>query len=86
MKNIKFNYHHLKHYKFQNQSKKTLILSIIVTIFFAFIELFGGIFSQSLALVSDSIHMFSDVLALLLSLLAIYYSTKNQMSNILMAI
>lgn len=46
------------------------------TLFFAFLEIIYGIFSNSLALVSDSIHMFSDVLALGLSMLAIYFSSK----------
>lgn len=76
MKNIDFKYHHVKHYKYQAQSKKTLITSILLTSFFALIELFGGIFSGSLALISDSFHMFSDVVALLFSMIAVFYSAK----------
>lgn len=76
MKNIDFKYHHVKHYKYQAQSRKTLITSILLTSFFALIELFGGIFSGSLALISDSFHMFSDVVALLFSMIAVFYSAK----------
>ena len=76
MKNIDFKYHHMKHYKYQAQSRKTLITSIILTSFFALVELFGGIFSGSLALISDSFHMFSDVVALLFSMIAVFYSAK----------
>lgn len=76
MQEIKFDYHHAKHYKYQKQSKKTLIVSLVLTSVFAFVELFWGIFSNSLALISDSFHMFSDVLALILSLVAIYFSFK----------
>ena len=47
---IDFKYHHIKHYKYQAQSKKTLTTSILLTLFFALVELFGGIFSGSLAL------------------------------------
>lgn len=76
MKNIDFDYHHLHHYKKQKQSKNTLWISLILTLFFAFLEFFWWIFSNSLALISDSFHMFSDVLALILSLVAIYFASK----------
>ena len=39
-------------------------------------ELIGGIWSGSLALLSDAAHMMSDVLSLLISWLAIYLSTR----------
>ncbi|WP_073508294.1 cation diffusion facilitator family transporter [Streptobacillus notomytis] len=73
---IEFNYHHTKHYKVQNKSKKTLWISLLLTAIFAILELFGGIISGSLALVSDSFHMISDVVALIFSMIAIYYSSK----------
>ena len=43
---------------------------------FAIVELFGGIFTHSLALLSDAWHMFSDVFALGLAWLASYLSAK----------
>jgi cobalt-zinc-cadmium efflux system protein len=47
---------------------KSLKLALAITASFFLIELAGGFLSGSLALVSDAGHMFSDVLALLLSL------------------
>ncbi len=78
---IQFDYHHTKHYKLQNQSKKTLWISLGLTFLFALIEFIGGLLSQSLALISDSFHMFSDVVALLLSMVAIYYVAKKPNSR-----
>lgn len=40
MKSIKFLYHHVHHYKSQIQSKTIIFRSIIITIFFAFLEFF----------------------------------------------
>lgn len=76
LKTIDFGYHHTKHYKLQNNSKKTILISLLLTLFFAFLEFFGGVISGSLALISDSFHMFSDVGALLFSMIAIYYASK----------
>lgn len=76
MGNIDFRYHHTHHYKIQHYSRKTLWLSLVLTFVFAVVELVGGMRSGSLALISDSFHMFSDVLALMLSMVAIYYSAK----------
>ena len=70
-------YHHLKHVKEQHKSKKTLWITLILTLFFTIVEIVGGLLSNSLALLSDSAHMMSDVLALGLSMLAIYLATKN---------
>lgn len=76
LKTIDFGYHHTKHYKLQSGSRKTILISIVLTLIFALLELFGGIISGSLALVSDSFHMFSDVGALLFSMIAIFYASK----------
>lgn len=76
LKTIEFGYHHTKHYKMQSKSKNTIIISLILTFIFAILELVGGLLSGSLALVSDSFHMFSDVIALVFSMIAVYYSSK----------
>src|SRR3954451_14101225 len=70
-------YHHLNHVKEQHKSKKALWITIILTLFFTIVEIIGGVLSNSLALLSDSAHMMSDVLALGLSMTAIYLATKN---------
>jgi len=56
--------------------KKSLQLALVITALFFIIELVGGLISGSLALVSDAGHMFSDVLALLLSLGAITLAAR----------
>ena len=56
--------------------KKNLQLALIITVLFFLVELAGGLISGSLALVSDAGHMFSDVLALLLSLGAITLASR----------
>lgn len=69
-------FHHVNHQKIQQSSKKTLWASLIITLLFTVIEFVGGLVSNSLALLSDSFHMLSDVLALGLSMLAIYFASK----------
>lgn len=69
-------FHHVDHRKFQNSSKYILWASLIITIIFTVIEFVGGIVANSLALLSDSFHMLSDVLALSLSMVAIYFASK----------
>ena len=69
-------FHHVAHQKQQTHSKTTLWLSLIITAFFTIIEFVGGILSHSLALLSDSFHMLSDVVALGLSMIAIYFASR----------
>ena len=74
-------FHHIEHRKFQSSSKITLWLSLVITMIFTVVEFVGGIVSNSLALLSDSFHMLSDVLALGLSMVAIYFSSKPPTKN-----
>lgn len=69
-------YHHLPHVKEQNKSKRTLWITLSLTLFFALVEVIGGVLSNSLALLSDSAHMASDVLALILSMVALYLASR----------
>ena len=71
-----YDYHHLPHQKQQSRSKKTLWITLILTLFFTIVEIVGGLLSNSLALLSDSAHMISDVVALGLSMTAIYLATR----------
>ena len=71
-----YDYHHLRHQKEQSRSKNTLWITLFITLFFTIVEIIGGILSNSLALLSDSAHMISDVLALGLSMTAIYLATR----------
>jgi len=49
------------------QTVRRLALSLVITLVFVFIEIAAGIFSNSLALLTDAAHNFTDVLALALS-------------------
>src|SRR4051794_10020262 len=71
-----YDYHHLRHVKEQTKSKRTLWITLILTVFFTVVEIIGGLLSHSLALLSDSAHMISDVIALGLSMTAIYLATR----------
>lgn len=71
-----YDFHHLEHVKEQSASKKTLWITLFLTLIFAVVEVIGGIVSRSLALLSDSVHMFSDVAALGLSMTAIYLASR----------
>ncbi|WP_246042387.1 cation diffusion facilitator family transporter [Cohnella pontilimi] len=71
-----YDFHHLEHVKEQSKSRKTLWITLILTLFFTVVEIVGGLLSNSLALLSDSAHMVSDVVALGLSMAAIYLSTR----------
>jgi len=55
---------------------KSLKIALVITTLFLLVELGGGLVSGSLALVSDAGHMFSDVLAFLLSLGAITLAAR----------
>ncbi|WP_027410490.1 cation diffusion facilitator family transporter [Anoxybacteroides tepidamans] len=71
-----YDYHHLPHVKEQSKSKQTLWITLVLTLFFTLVEIIGGLLSNSLALLSDSAHMASDVLALGLSMVALYLAAR----------
>lgn len=73
---IENDFHHIKHQKEQTKTKKTLWITLFLTLAFTIVEVIGGLLSNSLALLSDSAHMISDVLALSLSMTAIYMATR----------
>ncbi len=69
-------HHHHGHHHGHSSNKAALLVSFVIISLFMVVEAAGGIFSNSLALLSDAGHMFSDASALLLSLLATYFSGK----------
>jgi cobalt-zinc-cadmium efflux system protein len=56
--------------------EKNLILSIIINIFITVVEIIVGLFISSLAIISDAIHNFFDVGAMILSLFSERMSVK----------
>jgi len=62
--------HHHHHHHHQTKNKKVLLLAFIFTTAFALLEVVSGVLFQTLALLSEGIHMLSDGISLLLSLIA----------------
>lgn len=59
------------------QPKRLLTLSLAVTAAIAVVEVVGGILSNSISLVSDAVHVFTDVMAIALSLFAITMAARS---------
>ncbi|URN92496.1 MAG: cation diffusion facilitator family transporter [Candidatus Pristimantibacillus lignocellulolyticus] len=57
-------------------NRKGLIIALIITASIMVLEFFGGLITNSLALLSDSGHMLSDASSLLFSLIAFYFAAK----------
>ncbi|GGA41092.1 cation diffusion facilitator family transporter [Paenibacillus physcomitrellae] len=60
----------------RNGNSKGLTIALITTSVILLLEFFGGLYTNSLALLSDSGHMLSDVAALLLSLIAFKFASR----------
>jgi len=63
------------------QAGRRLALSLIITLVFVFVEVAAGIFSNSLALLTDAAHNFTDVLALALSWWALRLTSQPANQN-----
>lgn len=61
--------------------QKKFKIALVITFFVFLVEVVGGIWSGSLALLSDAAHVMSDVLSLLISWFAIYLSTRPATSS-----
>ncbi len=57
-------------------SRRRLLLAFVSQLIFFVVELVGGLLTNSLALIADAGHMFSDVAALGLTLVALVYAQK----------
>lgn len=62
-------------------NKKGLLIALIITAGIMLLEFFGGLFTNSLALLSDSGHMLSDTSSLVLSLVAIWFAARPASPN-----
>ena len=72
-------HHHFEESREGN--KKGLITALVITAIIMFLEFFGGLVTNSLALLSDSGHMLSDTSSLLLSLIAIGLAARTVTST-----
>ncbi|ANB56139.1 cation diffusion facilitator transporter family protein [Anoxybacillus sp. B7M1] len=62
-------------------NKKGLIVALSITAGIMILEFLGGLWTNSLALLSDSGHMLSDASSLLLSLIAIWFAARPASPN-----
>jgi cobalt-zinc-cadmium efflux system protein len=69
-------HNHAHHHSEKRDGKKSLLLAIAITGCWFLIELTGGLYSNSLALLADAAHMLTDLAALGLSLFALKISSR----------
>lgn len=75
-------HHHDHHHHIDpNGNKKGLIIALTITLGIMLLEFFGGLITNSLALLSDSGHMLNDASSLVLSLVAVWFATKPASPN-----
>lgn len=72
-------HHHHDHVREGN--KKGVAIALIITTSILLLEFFGGLLTNSLALLSDAGHMLSDASSLALSLVAFWFATKPPSPN-----
>lgn len=84
----KHNHDHHDHHEhdehthdFRSLDKKVLKIGFFITLFAMVVEIIAGVLSNSLALISDAIHMFTHTFALGLSLVAIIVATTKRSKN-----
>lgn len=68
-------HHHL--HSHETKEGKNLLITLLLNFLISIAEIIGGIFSNSLALISDALHNFSDGLAMLISYIALKVSKKD---------
>ncbi|PTE67646.1 cation-efflux pump [Staphylococcus devriesei] len=69
--------HSHAHHHVHTNNKKTLAISFAIIGLFMIVEIIGGFIANSLALLSDGLHMFSDTVSLGVALIAFVYAERN---------
>ncbi|MGQ9845044.1 MAG: cation diffusion facilitator family transporter [Caldisericia bacterium] len=69
------------HINIEDKRERNLLIVIFLNLFIFTSELIGGVFSRSLSLLSDSFHNLSDTLSIVISLIAIRFSKKDNSYN-----
>lgn len=64
------------HFHLNDKKERNLVIVITFNLFIFISEFLGGIFSKSLSLLSDSFHNLSDTISIIISLIAIRFSKK----------
>lgn len=73
--------HNHAHGHVHTNNKKILLISFLIIGSFMIVEIIGGFLANSLALLSDGLHMFSDTISLGVALLAFIYAEKYANKN-----
>ncbi len=73
--------HHGHNHSHTDLKGRNLIISILLNVLITVSQVIGGIISGSLALLSDALHNFSDVLSLLISYVATLLANKEASKN-----
>ncbi|SDN21987.1 cobalt-zinc-cadmium efflux system protein [Paenibacillus sp. yr247] len=73
--------HHGHHHHGQGGNKQGLLIALFITVGIMILEFVGGLWTNSLALLSDSGHMLSDAGSLALSLIALWFAAKPSSTN-----
>lgn len=68
------------HSTYKNK-QKNLFIAIVLNVLITVAQVIGGIISGSLALLSDALHNFSDVVSLVISYIASFFSHKEASQN-----
>lgn len=74
-------HHHGHHHHDEHAQANLFLIPLLLTLAFAMVEFYSGIWAKSLALLGDSWHMFSDVAALGLAMYAAHRAGKAKMRN-----
>lgn len=69
--------HHGHNHDHKNLPRSKLIKALILIASYMVIEFLGGLFTKSLALISDAMHMMTDSLGLVLAIMAITIAKKS---------
>ena len=57
-------------------SRRALALALVITASYTAVEVVGGVFAGSLALLADAVHMLSDNVALALAIVAAWLAAR----------
>ncbi|HUS39731.1 MAG: cation diffusion facilitator family transporter [Pirellulales bacterium] len=69
-------HHHEHHQDRSSKNRRRLAIALLLAAVYMLAEIIGGIWTNSLALLADAGHMFSDVAALSLSFFAIWFAGR----------
>lgn len=67
---------HHHHHSAKEMRGKKIVITIVLNVFITVAQVIGGIFANSIALLSDALHNFSDVVSLVISYVATKLTNK----------